>query len=583
MAEAARLRQQADFQGADRSGFAPDSLVLMRPSDHLVPAAVRQFCTIGDFEGERYAECARDHSVVFDAHESEVEIMIEKRRRKVKTSSRIMQHVLRPERRPKIERKDPGYQVRPLPKREDLQRHRLPSSVMVMSPSCAIPWPNSTRVGLAQNPYSASTSGLEHDRPVGLILRKHPGLFHRCGLPFLPGGEPHHRFHIGPRARPHVDRVGRKARNHGCVHGVRGPECAEQERAARSEPGATLRPHRVDAMNVRGGLRAQLALLDRAPENHRAFAAQRHETGVHLGGDDARMGARLGIVRPKLCVRKFFGEIFEDRQRFPDMNLAVGERRHLSRRRGFCNGPLELRVVQRDHPFLEGNTRSLHGDPGPERPRRIVLVADDEFHQGPRPAADTHDDITEARRSTNKSLRSNASIRGMFAADHAFGASGASTGPPAFFQAPKPPAMCATGLSPMCCAVCVASAERQPPLQKKTKRLSAANTGLWYGPCGSTQHSSMPRGQWKAPGTRPSRLSSRTSRRSTNTTSSRPCSLIASSMPSVSISRCAAHTSARYPVVMFCAMATSLGPLHIATGPAAQALSAETPGEIPAM
>src|SRR5712692_683604 len=175
----------------------------MCPSDHLVPAAVRQLGTIGDLEGERYAECASDHSIVFDARESEVEIMIEKRRRKVKTGSRVMEHVLRPERRPKIRRKDQGYQAGPLPKREDLERHRLPSSAMVTSPSCAIPWPNSTRIGLAKpacgrhRRKSAGSSlprlqrpasNLEHDRPVGLILRQHPGLLHRRGFPLLPGG-----------------------------------------------------------------------------------------------------------------------------------------------------------------------------------------------------------------------------------------------------------------------------------------------------------------------------------------------------------------------------------------------------------
>lgn len=56
--------------------------------------------------------------------------------------------------------------------------------------------------------------------------------------------------------------------------------------------------------------------------------------------------------------------------------------------------------------------------------------------------------------------------------------SGASTGAPAFFQAPKPPATCATGFSPISCAVLAASAERQPPAQKKTKRLSSWKTGL---------------------------------------------------------------------------------------------------------
>jgi len=68
----------------------------------------------------------------------------------------------------------------------------------------------------------------------------------------------------------------------------------------------------------------------------------------------------------------------------------------------------------------------------------------------------------------------------LVVAHHAFGfgGSGASTGPPAFFQAPKPPRMCATGFSPICWAACAASAERKPPAQKKTKRLSSANFGL---------------------------------------------------------------------------------------------------------
>ena len=54
-----------------------------------------------------------------------------------------------------------------------------------------------------------------------------------------------------------------------------------------------------------------------------------------------------------------------------------------------------------------------------------------------------------------------------------------SVGPPASFQAPKPPAMWATGLSPMFCAACVASAERIPPAQKKTNFLPLAKKGLW--------------------------------------------------------------------------------------------------------
>lgn len=53
-----------------------------------------------------------------------------------------------------------------------------------------------------------------------------------------------------------------------------------------------------------------------------------------------------------------------------------------------------------------------------------------------------------------------------------------STSPPCFFHSPKPPAIWATGCKPISCAVRAASAERQPPPQKKTKRLSCAKIGL---------------------------------------------------------------------------------------------------------
>lgn len=52
------------------------------------------------------------------------------------------------------------------------------------------------------------------------------------------------------------------------------------------------------------------------------------------------------------------------------------------------------------------------------------------------------------------------------------------TGAPAFFHAPKPPPICATGFSPISCAASAASAERQPPPQKKTKRRSCWKIGL---------------------------------------------------------------------------------------------------------
>src|SRR5262245_10669892 len=61
----------------------------------------------------------------------------------------------------------------------------------------------------------------------------------------------------------------------------------------------------------------------------------------------------------------------------------------------------------------------------------------------------------------------------------------------------------------------------------------------------------MPRGQWKAPGIIPSRSSSRMSRRSTNTTSSRPSRARASGSPIVVIRALASSTSCRNPLRSF--------------------------------
>src|SRR5690606_39075192 len=131
------------------------------------------------------------------------------------------------------------------------------------------------------------------------------------------------------------------------------------------------------------------------------------------------------------------------------------------------------------------------------------------------------------------------------------------TSPPAAFQAWKPPATWATRARPMSCSAAVASAERQPDWQYSTKRRSCPNTGLKYGLSGSAQNSSIPRGAWNAPGTRPSRSSSRTSRMSTNCTSGSPSSALASSTGIVVMRALASSTSCLMP--FFTAMGTVLG------------------------
>ena len=104
---------------------------------------------------------------------------------------------------------------------------------------------------------------------------------------------------------------------------------------------------------------------------------------MHLGRERAseRAGCRVG--RPQVGVGKPLGEIFEDRQRLPDLNAAVGERRHLAGARNLAHPLLEVVGIERDHLFFERDSCDLHRDPGPERPRRVVLVADDELERHP--------------------------------------------------------------------------------------------------------------------------------------------------------------------------------------------------------
>ena len=45
---------------------------------------------------------------------------------------------------------------------------------------------------------------------------------------------------------------------------------------------------------------------------------------------DARMRAAGAVFRPQPRFRKFLGEIFDDRQRIPDRDVAIDQRRHLA-------------------------------------------------------------------------------------------------------------------------------------------------------------------------------------------------------------------------------------------------------------
>src|SRR5689334_10219945 len=95
---------------------------------------------------------------------------------------------------------------------------------------------------------------------------------------------------------------------------------------------------------------------------------------MHLGAHGARHGACLAPGGPAAAGE--FADVFTDGQRIPDHEGAVLEHRHAPR--GAQDGQVarELGRTQRNQPFVERQAEMLEQDPGPQGPRRIVLVAD---------------------------------------------------------------------------------------------------------------------------------------------------------------------------------------------------------------
>jgi hypothetical protein len=51
---------------------------------------------------------------------------------------------------------------------------------------------------------------------------------------------------------------------------------------------------------------------------------------MHLGGDAARRGPRLPVMRPEVMLGMVFGEIFEDGEAVPNDTGSRLERRHFA-------------------------------------------------------------------------------------------------------------------------------------------------------------------------------------------------------------------------------------------------------------
>ena len=196
-------------------------------------------------------------------------------------------------------------------------------------------------------------------RPVDLVFGNDPSLLQRRAAPFLPGRQRHHRIHVG--ARPAPTRRRRRCesatppahtwrrRRRTCRTGT-----ARRRRSAR---GNRPRSPRCGAhWPCASGVSARL--LDRPPHVHRAIAAQRLRS-PRAFRRRSRAHAPAPRRRPATAAapRKSLGQIFEDRERFPDAHVAVDQHRHLAGPANRADTLLEVRARRAGSPLRRTECR----------------------------------------------------------------------------------------------------------------------------------------------------------------------------------------------------------------------------------
>jgi hypothetical protein len=87
-----------------------------------------------------------------------------------------------------------------------------------------------------------------------------------------------------------------------------------------------------------------------------------------------------------LFVRKLFSQVLGNRQRVPDRQISIDQRRHLADRADGANDFFKVRVrgkrVKARHDFFKFNAGLCEQNPGPHGPGRVVFVTDVELEHG---------------------------------------------------------------------------------------------------------------------------------------------------------------------------------------------------------
>jgi uncharacterized protein (TIGR02996 family) len=219
----------------------------------------------------------------------------------------------------------------------------------------------------------------------GVVLRHRPALRLRRRDPLRHRRVRPHRLRVvglrsvqrdPVRTEPHDDRR---------VHAVRDRPPPEQV-LTRRRVRPRVAPDRAHAIDVRRDLRRDPTRRRRAaPDVHRHRRPQRREPRVHLGGDRARLRPVRRVAWPQLGGGEELRQVLADRQRVPHGQVRVAQDRHAPGRRPRVDLRPRVLLIERDHDLVERRARRVHREPAAHRPRRVVLVTDDDLqHVYPR-------------------------------------------------------------------------------------------------------------------------------------------------------------------------------------------------------
>src|SRR5262249_35246758 len=153
-----------------------------------------------------------------------------------------------------------------------------------------------------------------------------------------------------------------------------------EEPAARLVAVAAFAPYLDDAIDVAPDVELEGDVRKCELAIHRHAVAHGEKAGVHLGADGSGPGSRGAVLRPEFLFPKPFGHVLGDGKAVPDHDLVVDQHRNPADGRVALHPLLEVGGIETDFLLVERDAWMLQKKPGSERPARVILVPDDEFH-----------------------------------------------------------------------------------------------------------------------------------------------------------------------------------------------------------